>query len=640
MYSIVSLLIIYFINFWLIRIFTFPLFFFLLGYPISFFISNLNTWERFFLSFGISSLMILVVYYFQYFTCFYLGITPSFHQYATEMVVFFWITIGLLFCKKREIIYSKKIVFQKGWLKLKDLIQSNKYLLCIIIIAIILRFICLNNPDLSTDETFFVGLSYPMPNPASVMGLPSPPFQYFSVHHPPIFHLQINISMNILDPHGWISITDWVVKFLPAFLGTLTVVIYYGIVKSIFNKLAGLISAIFIATLTYAILISRLAYHEVLLVLLLGIVFYFAYQERWGLAGFFIGLSLLVKFSALTIIPPILLYLAIRYLRFDLQKFKILLKNFCILVFIVLILYLPVFIANVASYYEYGYADTFWSRIFGLRDPMTEAVGEAETPVTLLPGLFRFLPLHLMQLINVMGIVAFGFVVFCIILALFDKKEELMFNLILIFFIVEYLVVFTFRWYQIITLVPLIVPFTILASRIVKLIPSNTTVKLPKKHIPKRKIVAYGIIFVMIGFSFMYSLNTVAINHSARDFGDDYIETMNPAYYFSNLGYLWISRNGYDDMLEIIREEANYTVYIDDFHPRFSYYFYFWIRNYTNVLSDWNYENNSLLVLYKCPNNMWEPFEGSPLENGELKYYIMNNCTLIYENLNFLIYLS
>lgn len=636
-YSIASCLILIFIDSWFIRILTLPLFFFILGYPLSFFVSNLDAWERFFLAFGLSSLLVLLTYYLQYISCFYFGCTPTFTQYIIEISIVLWISIGILYIRRPEIIRKKQLEISKSWRFLKDLIINNKYLLCIIVIGVILRFVFLNRPDLGSDETYFMGLSYPMIDTDHLTGLPSPPFQYLSAHHPHTFHVQGCIVMNIFNPFGWGFMDDWMVKFLPAFLGTLTIIVYYVVVTKIYDKTAGLISGAFVATCTYAVIISRLCYHEVLVILIMGIVIYFAYKERWGLTGFFIGLSLLVKFTALVIIPPILFYLIIRYLRIDKEKFKVFLKNLSSLVFVVVVLFLPIFIANVASYYQFGYADSFWSRLFGLADPLTEAVGEAEMPVSLNPSMFAFLPLQVMQLINVLGILSFIFILICIIFSFSDKGNHLTLNIILLIFLVEYLLIFTSRWFQIISLAPLfIVPFTILSSRIVKLISIRKKMRLGKR---KREILTYGIICLVIGFSIIYSWNTVAIDHSTKDFSDDYYEAMHPAYYFSNLGYLWISSQGYDDVINIIRNYSAYTVYIDNDHPMLSYTYYFWVRNYTLFISDWNYTNNSLFVIYKFPNNFWESFTYSTADDLR-QAYIESNCTLIFENQNFKIFLS
>ncbi len=638
-----SLLILFLVDTWILRILILPLFFFILGYPLTYFFSKINRWERLFLSFGLSSLILLLVYYFQYFTDYYIGVTPTFIEYSIELIICLWISIAILYFKKRQFFQSHQIIFQNNFSKLKEFVNKYKILIGIIIIAAILRFVCLDSPDLTSDETFFIGVSFPVIDNSSIIGLPSMPWAILSSHHPHVFFVQETITLNLLNAGDWLNMYDWMAKFLPAFLGTLTVLVYYGIVKNIFNKWAGYISALFLATVTYPIFISRVAYQECLIILFLGIIIYFAYKDRWGFAGFFIGLSLLTKFSALTIIPPILLYLLVRYFRFDMEKFKILLKKFSKLALIVLIMYLPVIIANIATYIEFGYADSFWSRLLGLPDPMVEAVGEAELPIGSQPGLLQFFPLHLMQLINVFGVVAFGFLIFCLILALFDKKEHLTFNLILFVFIVEYLLVFTLRWYQIITLSPLIVPFAILSSRFAKLIPTNShelKKKVQRFGKGKRKIIVCAALGFVIGFSTFYSWNTVAIDHSLAEFGDDYTEAMNPAYYFSNLAYLWISRYGYDDVMNVIRQYSTYQVYIDDYHPSFSYIYYFYVRGMNLLISDWSGENDSLFVFYKNSNYIWEPFEQPSTDITAIKLNITIYFTLIYQNQNFQIYKS
>jgi len=641
LYSIISIFIILFVNSWIIRILTMPLFFFLLGYPLCLFISNTNSWERFFLSFGISSLLMLITFYFQYFTDFYLGITPSFHQYATEMIIVLWITISILYFKKRELFNSKQINFPNIFINLKSLLKKYRFLIMIIIFAIFLRFAFLNFPDFATDDTIFSALTYPVIDPSKIMGLPSPPFQFLTGHHPPLFHLQANININLLNPFGWIFMEDWMIKFQSAFTGVLSVIFCFGIVKNIYNdERSAYISTLFFATFTFAVITSMVFYQEPLLIIFIGFVFYFAYKERWALTGFFIGLSLLVKFSALILIPTILIYLAIRYLRFDIDKFKLLLKNLTSLALVVLILYLPIVIANIASYCELGYMDTFWSRLLGLPDPMTEAVGEAEIPLgDIGPGIFNYFSYQILGLINIFGILTLIFLVLCVFLSFFDKKQQLYFNLALISFIVIFLLVFTTRMFQIITLSPIIFPLVILSSRITNILKEFKLKKKIQLTYTKRKVIVYGFVAIVIIFSTFYTINTIGFDHSSEIIHDANYQINNPAYYFSNLGYLWIARYGYDDIMDEIKNYSTYTVYIDDDHPRFSYIYYFWVRNYTSLLSDWNYENDSLFVIYKFPNNIWEAFQHTTADDIN-QAYIEANCSLLLENSNFMIYIT
>ncbi len=644
LYSIISILIIFFVNFWPIRILTIPLFFFLLGYPLSFFISNLNSWERVFLSFGMSSLIMLLTYYFQYFTNFYLGITPTFHQFVIEMVVVLWIIIGILYFKRRDLCNSKQIEFKNSLTKVKNLVKENRFLLLIIIIAMVLRFTFLNYSDFATDDTIFSAVTYPVLQPDQVMGLPSPPIQFLAGHHPPIFHLQANININLLNPSGWIFMEDWMVKFQSAFIGILAVIFCYGIVKNIYDKRSAYISTLIFAVCTFAVVMSLVFYQEALFILLVGITFYFAYKERWGLTGFFVGISLLVKFSALVLIPAIMVYLAIRYLRFDMDQFKLLLKKFTSFALIVLILYLPIIITNIVSYIELGYMDTFWSRVLGLADPMTEAVGSVEIPIYGTgPGILNYFSFQMSGLVNIFGIVLFIFLVFCAVLSLFDKKEHLFFNLALISFVIIYLLIFTSRGFQIITLSPIIFPLIILSSHITKLL-SNIDKKIKTRVLKyiynSRKWIIYGTLVVVVGVSFFYSVTTVAFDHSdeigTKD-RDATHQVENPAYYYSNLGYLWISRYGYDDLMGVIRNYPTHTVFIDDDHPRFSYIYYFWVRNYTNLISDWNYENNSLFVIYKSPSYIWEAFQRTSADDSR-QINIEGNYSPIFENYNFRVY--
>ncbi len=194
--------------------------------------------------------------------------------------------------------------------------------------------------------------------------------------------------------------------------------------------------------------------------------------------------------------------------------------------------------------------------------------------------------------------------------------------------------------FQIITFSPIIFPLSILTSRISTII-KNSKLKIEDKfcHKNKRRLLVYGIITLTIGYSTIYTFNTIAFNHSMETPFDASYQIQNPAYYYSNLGYLWISNYGYDEVISIIRNYSSYTVYIDDDHPRFSYIYYFWIRNFTLFISDWNYENKSLFVIYKFPNFIWEAFEKSP-KDDILQNFIQTHYQLIFENENIMIYVN
>lgn len=107
---------------------------------------------------------------------------------------------------------------------------------------------------------------------------------------------------------------------------------------------------------------------------------------------------------------------------------------------------------------------------------------------------------------------------------------------------------------------------------------------------------------------------------------------------YSTVGYLWIMRNGYDEVMEIIRTFKYSNIYIDDNHPKFSYIFYFYIRGITSLVSDWDNRTNSLFIFYKDPNYIWEPFTYSNKGYAN-EQFIKNYGSCIWNSLNFEIYI-
>ncbi|NVM03856.1 MAG: glycosyltransferase family 39 protein [Candidatus Helarchaeota archaeon] len=544
-----------------------------------------------------------------------------------------------------------------------------------------MRFLFLDFPDLTTDETFFVSSSYPIIDPFNVMGIPPPPFTYLSSHHPPLNIVGTNLVLNIINPFDWLSMKDWMGKFFPVFIGSISIFAIFSLLNRVYGRNSGYVGAFFYAVNNYAIIISRIAYQEIFLILFLIIIMEFAYREKWNLVGVFLGLSLLTKFTALTIIPSLLIYFCIRNLRLNQKSMKTFFKKFIYATFLALLLFLPILIANITTYYNFGYADTFWSRVFGLRDPMTEAYGEAEMPIGLIPtGVLTYDPLISGQLINVIGPILIPFITLCVILSFLDKPKKLGFIIFIYSFYLIFYLIFTSRWFQVVSLSPIIIPITIISCRIVNLdkLFSKFNIFLNKSypHIPLkiksfiRRVEKYTIKFrvpktfsykyiktnykthkvkhqhfiicsfliTILSFSFIYSFNTLYKPHYFLDYKfDDVTETLKTNFEYSTLGYLWIMNVGYDEVMEIVRLFRFSNVYVDDTHPVFSYLYYFYTRGFTALVSDWDNRTNSLFIFYKSPNYFWEPFARSNKGDAN-EDYIKLNGDRIWNSLNFEIY--
>lgn len=615
-YCFLSIFILLIFNYWLIRLISLIFFFFFLGYPLSLFFKNLDVFERITVSFGMSQILLLLIYYIYYIILYYLHITPTFECHI--------LLIGI-FCVSSNLIllfyFNRKnpSILQFSPNAIKDFIFKYKFFIIILVFGTILRLFFLDAPDFSTDDTFFVASSYPLIDPFQVTGLPPAPFTYLSGHQPPLSFVGSNITLNILNPLGWLSMMDWMGKFYFAFLGAFSIFSIFSLLNKVYGKYAGYIGALFFSVNTYALIVSRLSYQEIMLILLIIITMDFTYRENWKLTGFFLGLCLLTKITAIAIIPSIIIYLLLKNFRFKRKYLKPFLINLSYIAIFAMVLYLPVLIANMATYFSYGYADTFLSRIFGLKDPLSEAVGEPELPIGFIPaGLFAYAPLLNLQIENVIGLTMIPYLMFCVFLSLLDKPKIQIFNIYNYSFLIIFYLVFTSRWFQIVSLSPIIIPIIIIASRIVNLdkifskinifINKSYPIISPKfklfirelqlytkkinypsrfhfkslKYTHKQNKIKYqhfimcSIVIYFLGFSFIYSWNTIAYPHYFLFSGiDDLKATFLTNNDYSTVGYLWIMRNGYDEVMEIIRTFKYSNIYIDDNHPKFSYIFIF-----------------------------------------------------------------
>ncbi len=678
-YCLTSIFILLISDFWPLRIISIFFFFFFLGYPISLFFKNLNIFERISLSLGISHLILLLSYYILYMSAYSLNVTPTF-DFQVLLIGIYFVSSSLIL-----LFYFKRKNYPNSYISLsniKDFFLKYKFLLFILVLGTFLRFAFLNCPDFSTDETYFVATSYPLVDPFQITGLPPPPLTFLSGHHPPLTFVGTNFIMNILNPIDWLAMLDWMGKFYFAFIGSISIFSIFSLLNKIYGKYAGYVGALFYSLNTYAIVVSRVGYQEILLILFLIITLDFMYRENWKLTGFFLGISLLTKFTAVIIIPTIILYLIIKNFKFDKKQIKKLLINFSQVAVFAMVLYLPILISNIAIHYHYGYADTFLSRIFGLKDPLSEAIGEAELPVGLMPaGLFAYSSVLNLQIVNVIGIILIPYIIFCVILSFLDKGKILLFNLINFIFLILLYLIFTSRWFQIISLSPIIIPIIIISCRIVNLdkvfhklnkffnisypifsarfkpiikkierrttkfrFPTVFRYKNLKKNYRKHNVkyqhfVICSILMFFFSFSFIYSWNTIAYPHFffSNDI-DDLRESFRTNTEYSTIGYLWIMRNGYDEVMEIIRNFRYFFIYVDDNHPKFSYIYYFYQRGITSLVSDWDNRTNSLFIFYKQPNYMWESFTYSNKGDAN-EHYIREHGTCIWESLNFEIYI-
>lgn len=129
LYSLGSYFLLIFLDNWIVRLFTLPFFLFILGLPLTYFISGLDSSERILVSFGISNLLLLFLYYFNYITAYYLLITPDFVQYITIIIIAFIILTMIVFLKKKEELLKTKLDFLK---KIKNFFLANKYIILIV----------------------------------------------------------------------------------------------------------------------------------------------------------------------------------------------------------------------------------------------------------------------------------------------------------------------------------------------------------------------------------------------------------------------------------------------------------------------------------------------------------------------------
>jgi hypothetical protein len=194
--------------------------------------------------------------------------------------------------------------------------------------------------------------------------------------HPPLAMNIKHFSMNVLEPNGLDKLQDWQFRLSEAFMGLLTIIVTYALTKEVYSEKAAIISALFLSVNNYMIWMGRIFHREMYLTFFLisALFFFIKYTNLKKtsylvLSGVSLGASLLVKETAIIGIVSILLAAIIsrKYVNSSLK-----------LSLTALLLFLPVFLYNIIAYLSAGYADVFFSNIFGLHRP-------GATPLETLP---------------------------------------------------------------------------------------------------------------------------------------------------------------------------------------------------------------------------------------------------------------
>jgi len=246
--------------------------------------------------------------------------------------------------------------------KIIDFFFSNderKWLIPIIIMAIILRFIVVNNVTLLADE---------MVHGAHAINIMSSGVINVQNECPVWFYLT-DMAYRIFGVNAFAG------RFLSFFFGILTIPLVYIISRRLFNKKIAIIASFLLAISAFHIIWALIEMDEAMIFFIL-LSFYFFIKdiktkERISyLSVIFMCVAILIKPIALPFIPAFVIYfLFITYKKQGSERQEFLNKNIkriIVSVIIFLLFMTPIFAYNYILYKQKGITDVLFSRFFNI----------------------------------------------------------------------------------------------------------------------------------------------------------------------------------------------------------------------------------------------------------------------------------
>jgi len=269
------------------------------------------------------------------------------------LLVFYIASVALLCWRKREA-FKEKIVLEFG---------PNWIVIIPLALSVFFNFYQLDRADLNGDE---YDLGYQAYNLVDGVFAGRKAYTLSFSAHPPLSTYIQHYTMNVLDPSGLESLSDWMFRAGPALVGALTVIVIYTLVLEIVkNRFFALLAGVFLATNNYQLFLSRIYHREAFLTFFVVLLIYIliryigAKDKRFLLlAGLFSGASLLVKMAAIIPLTTTVIYLLNRFKRKSFVPVSYYLT-------VALLVFSPVLIYNLGAYLLTGHTDIFFSRIFG-----------------------------------------------------------------------------------------------------------------------------------------------------------------------------------------------------------------------------------------------------------------------------------
>jgi 4-amino-4-deoxy-L-arabinose transferase-like glycosyltransferase len=235
--------------------------------------------------------------------------------------------------------------------------DSRKWLIPILIIGIILRFIVINNVGTVADE---------MAHGTHAINIISSGVINEQNQCPAWFYLT-DIFYRIFGVNAFSS------RFLSFLFGALTILLVYLIAKELFNEKIAIISAFLLSISVYSIRYALMEMDAAMIFFILFAFYYFVRDLRTKeqisyFVPVLLGVAVLIKSIALTFIPAFVIYAFFILYKSPSEKRKELISKNSKRIFISLIIFIlfttPILAYNYILYKQKGIVDVVFSRFF------------------------------------------------------------------------------------------------------------------------------------------------------------------------------------------------------------------------------------------------------------------------------------
>ena len=182
--------------------------------------------------------------------------------------------------------------------------KYEKYALIVIILGMLIRFSLASIHHISGDACWQASNAIYMAENNKF-----PLFEFFGRDEPfwapPFFHVVTAAVYKIFIGLSK-DVADFAIKMISPILGSLTLIIFFMVAKSLFNKKIAFFSLLFLAFIPLHIDYSVFSYVDGTITFLAVLSVYFALKSRIMLSAIAAGLAILTKYNGIFILPVLL----------------------------------------------------------------------------------------------------------------------------------------------------------------------------------------------------------------------------------------------------------------------------------------------------------------------------------------------